>query len=127
MAHFLLSRWIEIPWLKLLRMTDSEKYEILNRTLGDFWFVGAHSNCDRVIAAIGADLGVPPVAVPRNTSADLQAHTGWRLVTAETLAPAVRDAIMAQCSLDQAVWESWRAAGFEPAKVRPAALRPSGG
>lgn len=125
MVHFLLSRWLEIPWLKLLRMTDSEKYEILNRTLANFWFVGAHSNCDRVTAAIATDLGVSPVAVPRNTSADLQAHTGWPLVTAETLAPALRSAIMAQSSLDQALWESWRAAGFEPAKVRPAALRPS--
>jgi tetratricopeptide (TPR) repeat protein len=123
-AHFLLSRWLEIPWLRLARMTDSEKYEILNRMLANFWFVGAHSDCDRVIEAISPDLGVPPVAVARNTSADLQAHTGWRLVTAENLAPSIRNAIMAQSSLDQALWESWRAAGFEPARVRPAALVP---
>jgi TPR repeat len=123
-AHFLLSRWLEIPWLRLARMADSEKYEILNRTLANFWFVGAHSDCDRVIEAISSDLGAPPVAVARNTSADLQAHTGWRLVTAETLAPSIRDAIMAQSSLDQALWESWSAAGFEPARVQPAALGP---
>jgi TPR repeat len=123
-AHFLLSRWLEIPWLRLMTMTDSEKYDILNQTLANFWFVGAHSDCDRVIKAISADLGVPPAAIPRNTSAELQAHTGWELVTAKTLPPATRDALMAWNSLDQALWESWGAAGFEPAKVRPVALRP---
>jgi tetratricopeptide (TPR) repeat protein len=123
-AHFLLSRWLEIPWLRLARMADSEKYEILNRTLANFWFVGAHSDCDRIIEAISSDLGVPPVAVARNTSADWQVHTGWRLVAAETLAPSIRDAIVAQSPLDQALWESWGAAGFEPARVRPAALAP---
>ena len=122
-AHFLLSRWLEIPWRRLMKMANSEKYEILNQALADFWFVGAHSDCDRVVEAVSANLDLPPVAtIRRNTSADLQAHTGWRAVTAESLAPALRDAIMAQSSLDQALWESWGAAGFEPAKVRPAAL-----
>lgn len=40
-AHFLLSRWLEIPWRRLMVMTDAQKYEILNRALADFWFVGA--------------------------------------------------------------------------------------
>jgi TPR repeat len=122
-THFVLSRWLEIPWRRLMTMADSEKYDILNQTLANFWFVGAHSDCDRVIEAISTDLGVPPVAILRNTSAELQAHTGWRLMAAETLPPATRDAIMAWSSLDQALWESWGAAGFEPAKVRPVALR----
>jgi len=123
-THFLLSRWLEIPWLRLMTMADGEKYDILNQTLAKFWFVGAHSDCDRVIEAISADLGLPSVATPRNTSADLQAHTGWRLMAAETLPPAARDALMAWSSLDQALWESWGAAGFEPAKARPVALAP---
>ena len=45
-------------------------------------------------------------------------------MTGATLAPAIRDTIMAQSSLDQALWESWGAAGFEPDKVRPRALGP---
>ena len=48
-AHFLLSRWLEIPWRRLMVMTDAQKYEILNRALADFWFVGAPADCDRVI------------------------------------------------------------------------------
>ncbi len=107
---------------------QSEKYEILNKTLADFWFVGAHSDCDRVVEAVSADLGLPPVAIRRNTSADLQAHTGWRAVTgAELGAGSIRDTIMAQSSLDQALWESWGAAGFEPDKVRPSGTRAESG
>ena len=122
MTHFLLSRWVELSQPKLMAMSDTRKYQILNRALAGFWFVGAHSDCDRVIAAIGADLGVPPMAAPRNTSAEAQAHTGWRLVTAQSLSPSMRAAIRAKNPLDYALWESWGAAGFDPAKVRPAAL-----
>jgi tetratricopeptide (TPR) repeat protein len=122
MTHFLLSRWVELSQPKLMAMSDTRKYQILNRALAGFWFVGAHSDCDRVIAAIGADLRVPPMAAPRNTSAEAQAHTGWRLVTAQSLSPSMRAAIRAKNPLDYALWESWGAAGFEPAKVRPAAL-----
>ena len=124
-THFMLSRWIELSRPKLMAMSDRRKYQILNRALAAFWFVGAHSDCDQVIAAIGADLGLPPIAAPRNTSAELQAHTGWRLVTAQSLSPSVRDAIRANNALDQALWESWGAAGFDPAKVRPAGLGPN--
>ncbi len=124
-SHFLLSRWLEIPRSSLMAMPDRRKYEILNRALAAFWFVGAHTDCDCVVKAIGADLGLPPIAAPRNTSAELQAHTGWRLVTVESLSRSVRDAIRARNALDQALWESWGAARLEPAKVRPAGLKPN--
>jgi hypothetical protein len=125
-AHFLLSRWLEIPWPRLPAMADTRKYALLNQALADFWFVGGHSDCDRVVGAIAADLGLPQVAPPRNTSAEMQAHTGWPLVTAATLPSGMREAFRADNCLDQALWESWRNAGFEPAKVRPVALGPGG-
>ncbi len=123
-VHFLLSRWLEIPWPRLMLMRDEQKYRILNRTLARFWFVGAHADCDRLIEAIGPELGVPPLAKPRNTSAELQAQTGWRLVTADALSPATREAIRVHHGLDQVLWEDWRTAGFDPATVRPRALGP---
>jgi tetratricopeptide (TPR) repeat protein len=123
-SHFILARWLEIPWPRLMAMSDSRKYDLLNRAFADFWFVGAHSDCDRVINAISADLGVPPVAAPRNTSAELQPNTGWRLVTEKTLVPAMRDAVLKWSSLDQALWESWGGAGFEPGGVAPRPLGP---
>ncbi len=123
-AHFLLSRWLEIPWPRLMAMTDLRKYEILNQTLADFWFVGTHADCDRVIEALGSELGVPPVAPRRNTSAELQGRTGWKLLTAEKLPAAICNAFRARNRLDQALWEDWRAAGFQAARVRPHALQP---
>lgn len=128
-AHFLLSRWLEIPWGKLMAMPDSRKYELLNRMLADFWFVGAHSDCGRVLEAVCTDLGIPGIAAPRNTSAELQPNTGWRLLRAEMLPRALREKLLCWNSLDQALWESWGQAGFEPGRVRPRPLgrgRPGG-
>ena len=123
-AEFLLSRWLEIPRARLMAMTDAQKYEILNRTLADFWFVGAHTDCDRVIEVLGVGLGVPPVAPRRNTSAELHGRTGWPLLTAAALPPATRSAFRDHNRLDQLLWEDWRAAGFDAAAVRPRTLHP---
>jgi hypothetical protein len=124
-AHFLLSRWLEIPWPRLMAMSDEAKYRQLNQMLAGFWFVGAHSDCDRLVEAIGPDLAVPPLAKPRNTSVELQAHTGWRLVTAETLSSVMRERLRACNGLDQALWENWRGAGFDTAANRSRRLVPN--
>ena len=122
-AHFLLSRWLEIPWWALLAMTDAKKHQMLNRMLAGFWFVGGHADCDRLIDVLGRDLGIPPVAPRRNSSAELQGRTGWRLLTANDLPAAARRRFRAHNRLDQRLWEDWRCAGFEPAAVRPRPLR----
>ena len=88
-AHFLLSRWVELSSAQIDGdVRQRENINILNNALAGFWFVGAHSDCDRVIAAIGADLRVPPVAAPRNTSAD--AAGSYRMAAGDrTVAVAV--------------------------------------
>jgi tetratricopeptide (TPR) repeat protein len=118
-AHFLLSRWLEIPWRALLATTEAKKHEMLNRMLAGFWFVGGHADCDRLIEVLGRDLGIPPVAPRRNSSAELQGRTGWRLLTAEDLPASARQAFRAHNRLDQALWQDWRRAGFAAASVRP--------
>ncbi len=122
MAEFLLSRWLEIPRALLLVMSDDQKYSRLSQVLAGFWFVGAHSDCDRLIAQIGPDLGVPATARRRNTAAELQAQTGWRPLTSDSLTLAMRQAIRARNQLDQALWDNWRTAGFKPASIRPSRL-----
>jgi hypothetical protein len=123
-AHFLLSRWLGRRWPVLMAMGNERKYRLLNRMLSTFWFVGAYTDADRLVAAIASDLGVPPVARRRNTSRDWQNRTRWRLLTPDRLSPAQRAEIIASNPLDWALWESWRNAGFEPASVRPRALDP---
>jgi tetratricopeptide (TPR) repeat protein len=125
-AHRLLARWLEIPWPALMTMTDGEKYAALNRTLSGFWFVGAHADCDRLIAGIAGDLDLPAAARRRNTGADWENRASWRRLRVEELAPKTRTAILANNPLDHALWESWGAAGFDPAGIRPRPLRSTG-
>lgn len=126
MTDFLLSRWLRIKRRSLLVMADEQKYQRLNQMLAGFWFVGAYTDCDRLIAEIAPGLGVLPTAPRRNTAVELQAQTGWRLLTSDSLAPAMRRAIRARNRLDQALWEHWSGAGFNPASIRPPALTGDG-
>jgi len=124
-AYFLLWQWCEIPWPLMAVMTEKRKYEVLNETLSAFWFVGSYSECDRLIASIAPDLGVPSVAWRRNTAEEWQKLVDWQPVKAAELSPAARRAILANSSLDQALWESWSGAGFDTASVRPLRFDPS--
>ncbi len=117
-AHRLLARWLEIPWPALMMMTDREKYAALHRALSGFWFVGAHTDCDRVIAAIAGDLGLPAAARRRNTAGDWQNRVAWHSLRAGELSPRTREAILVNNPLDQALWENWREAGFSPTSIR---------
>jgi len=124
-AHRLLARWLEIPWPLLMAMTDQQKYAALNRALSQFWFVGSHTDCDRLMAAIAPDLGVPAAARRRNTAAEWERRATWRSLNAAALSPATHETILADHRLDQRLWESWQAAGFDPAGVCPRLLGPS--
>jgi tetratricopeptide (TPR) repeat protein len=124
-SHILLWRWREIPWPVLAAMTEKRKYEVLNQSLSAFWFVGAHTDCDRLIAAIARDLDVPSVAWRRNTTNEWCKMVDWPPLKASELSPAARDAILANNPIDQALWESWRNAGFDAASVRPPCFHPS--
>ena len=123
-AHLLLSRWLGLPWPAVMAIGAARKVEILNRMLAGFWFVGAHTDCDRVIAAIAPDLGVPAKAAPRNTSAEWAKRVEWRPLTEADLTPAARTAILARNPIDAALWENWREAGFAAREVRPRPLDP---
>jgi len=123
-AHWLLARWLEIPWPRLMVMSDDAKYRLLNRALGQFWFVGDYTDCDRVVAAIAPDLAVPAIAQPRNTARQWHRQIKWEPLTEAAMSPGLRDAVYRQNPLDRALWESWHGAGFDAAQVRPRPLQP---
>lgn len=118
-AHRILARWLEIPWPVLMAMTDQQKYAALNRALSQFWFVDSYTNCDRLIAAISRDLGLPAAARRRNTSAEWEKRVNWQPLREAELSPATHEGIIRNNPLDQALWESWALTGFGPAEVRP--------
>jgi tetratricopeptide (TPR) repeat protein len=121
-AHRILARWLEIPWPVLMAMTEQQKYAALNRALSQFWFVGSYTDCDRLIAAISRDLGLPAVARRRNTAAEWEKRVNWQPKKAAELSPATQEEILANNPLDRALWESWSPTGFGPAGVRPRPL-----
>jgi Tetratricopeptide repeat len=125
-AHFLLSHWLEIPWPVLIGMGAERKYELLNNMLKCFWFVGAYTDCDRLIAAIAPELGVPVCAKHENTVHQWQKRVEWRALTVADLSAATRDSILALNPIDSGLWHSWRSARFDTMTVRPTPLAGSG-
>lgn len=125
-AHFLLSRWLELGSAALLAMRDQRKYDLLNEMLSRFWFVGAYRDADRLVAAMAPDLGVPAAAQRRNSTGEWQRRTGWRPLSTDRLSAAERAEIIANNPIDWALWQNWRDAGFAAAGVRPSALEKTG-
>jgi hypothetical protein len=118
-AHRLLSRWLGIPWPRLLGMSDERKYALLNRTLANFWFVADYRQVDRLVTALAADLGIPAEAAPQNTAREWRRQVEWRPLAAEALPAALRNLILARNPIDRALWDSWRDAGFATRGVSP--------
>jgi hypothetical protein len=125
MSHFLLNRWLELRWPTLLAMANEEKFARLNAALAKFWFVGAHSDVNELIAGLADDLDVPPVARRRNSTQIWRSRTRWTPLRPEDLPVATRADILARNPLDQALWETWRDAQFATAAVRPKPLPPT--
>ena len=47
-AHYILRNFLEVPWHRLARFSDNDKYDIVNAFLATFWFVGDYRLCDEV-------------------------------------------------------------------------------
>jgi tetratricopeptide (TPR) repeat protein len=116
-ALLLLWYWLELPLARLLATGDEQKYRLINEALAGFWFVGGHHDGDRLLAAIAADLGLPPGAMRRNTTVEWHKRVGWQPLRADDLPPATREAILAHNPIHDALWRSWRDAGLAPADV----------
>ncbi|HEX2150943.1 MAG TPA: tetratricopeptide repeat protein, partial [Stellaceae bacterium] len=122
----LLWYWLKLPLRTLLATGDARKYERLNESLAGFWFVGSYEDGDRLLAAVAADLGIPTVAARKNTTSEWRKRVAWRPLQVEDLSDATRRAILAQNPIHDALWHSWRDAGFDAAKIEPPPLRASG-
>lgn len=103
-AYCLLTRWLGVRPAEVLCMSEDRQFERLDRMLEDFWFVGDYRDCDRLIAAIAPDLGVPSAAPPRNERRQWAEIVRWQpTLLDERSERAVRDA----SAVDQALWERW--------------------
>jgi hypothetical protein len=121
-THHVLRNFLELPWGRLLRLSDQEKYDIVNGFLASFWYVGDYTLCDDLLAALGSEFSVPAGAAPQNTSAEWNARITWRNLSQNDLPPRAIEQIRQENLLDQRIWETWRDARDQVSRVRPLAL-----
>jgi hypothetical protein len=108
MAHFLLERWLELPWTALATMGRAEKRARLDAALGAMDFVGDISDCDRLVARLSRRLGLPERAEARNTRDGWQRRDGdWRALGPDDLSPGERAALARHVALDAYLWRRW--------------------
>jgi hypothetical protein len=119
MAHFLLSRWLEVSPARLLVLPVAEKWRLLCEALSGFWFVADYRRCDELIAAVAADLGVPAVAKRVNDEAAWVRTVDWQPLTAADLTDEQRRRIPLDNPLDAALHATWAGARHEAASVQP--------
>jgi len=118
-STFLLANYLETPWPKLVRMSAAEKFDRISSELEKFWFVGDYRQCDRLIATVSEEFGIPDQAPRANV-------LETKLLTVDTVPQAMKDRIAEDCALDQALHDAWGDRGFAgnpPADVE----RPVGG
>jgi hypothetical protein len=119
LTHFILGNFLEIPWPRLILLSETEKYALANTFLASCWFVGDYTRCGELIAALAPDLGVPNTATPRNTQRQWQACVQWNSLRVEDLSSRMVDQIRRDNALDELLWESWRETGRDVSRVQP--------
>lgn len=121
-THYILRNFLELPWPRVVSLSDEEKYEIVNAFLATFWFVGDYRFCDELVAALGEELGIPGQASRSNTQAEWERRVKWRPLEVEELPTDAIVRIREENPIDLRLWESWREARHETASVRLRAL-----
>jgi hypothetical protein len=125
-AHYILRNFLEVPWHRLARFSDNDKYDIVNAFLATFWFVGDYRLCDDLVAALAATLNIPDRAAPTNTCAEWERRVSWKRLGTDQLSCDAIAEIRRENLIDQKLWETWRDARHDAALVRPRALAGSG-
>jgi hypothetical protein len=106
-AHFLLERWLELPWIQLLQLSDQRKAALLDEVMASIDFVADISETDALAANIAAEIGIPSHAPRRNTAEEKQAKTGWKIVRLEDLSKSEREVLKSRTELDSYLWRRW--------------------
>lgn len=121
-AHYILRNFLELPWHRLARLSDDDKYDVVNAFLATFWFVGDYRLCDGLIAALATTLDIPNRAAPANTCAEWERRVSWKRLGTDHLSCDAIAEIRRENLIDQRLWETWRDARHDVASVRPRAL-----
>ncbi|WP_245280076.1 hypothetical protein [Hyphomicrobium sp. 99] len=106
-AHFLLERWLEMPWIRLVQLSDQRKAELLDEVLTSIDYVADISETDAFIEKISAEISISPAAQRENTAEEKQAMTGWKIIRLGDLSASDRALLKSRTALDHYVWNRW--------------------
>jgi hypothetical protein len=106
-THYILHNFLEISWPRLLVLSAIEKRALVNQFLSCCWFVGNHTRCSELIAALAPDLGVPPLTISHNTQGEWEDRVQWEPLHVEDLTSRRLSQIREDNELDQLLWEDW--------------------
>lgn len=105
--HFLLERWLELPWLRLAQMSTAEKLALLEPELNQFDRIGDISDVDDLIRELSESLGIPTEATARNSSKEWNDQTGWKPLRLSDLADDERAELRRRTMVDRYLWQRW--------------------
>lgn len=113
-SRFFLNRYLEIGYPRILGLSSHARFELIDRTLERFWFVGSWRYCSDLVASISRNLQISTSVESENIS------SGPRL-RVEDLPDRERRLILSENALDQAIFDKWKDAclSHAPAPVRP--------
>jgi hypothetical protein len=106
-AHFLLERWLEMPWIQLVQLSDAQKAVLLDKALASMDYVCDISETDALAAKISAEIGIAPGTPRHNTAEEKQAKTGWKILRLADLSKSEREALQSRTALDSYLWRRW--------------------
>ena len=106
-AHFILERWVELPWIQMSRMSDDVKAALLDKTLEQLDYVVDISETDSLISSLTPQIGIAEYAPRRNTAEQNQKKSGWKVIGLEDLSGQDRLLLRSRTSLDRYLWRRW--------------------
>jgi hypothetical protein len=116
-SRFILNHYFEQGIPMLYRLSSRARLAWLEARLRDFWFVGSYRRADEMIAGISRELGVAEQAERMNTGSPND-------MTEAALDQRMRQRIVSENAVDQALWDrwaerGWKADGRNPVKPPP--------
>jgi hypothetical protein len=106
-AHFLLERWLELPWWRLATLPTAEKRARLDAALATFDRVVDIGQADALLAEAAARLGIPAGTGRDNTAGQWSAAVAWEPLRPEAVGPADSALLERRTRLDSYLWRRW--------------------
>lgn len=108
-AHFILERWLELPYHKLLTMSAAEKMDAIDDALARFDYVCDIKQTDEMIAWLGQQFGTSTAFDARNTFEQRKEKSGvaWTPVKLGDLSDDDRQELHRRTRMDEYVWRKW--------------------